>query len=53
MKKYQIQDREAGNIIEDCKTYQSAIKQVVQYELIDKAEGNYTYDFYEIVEVER
>lgn len=50
-KKYIIQDREAGNIIEEFSTIQEAERELAQYEEHDKAEGTYTHDFYEIIEV--
>ena len=41
-------DRECGNIIEYTETLEEAELVVRDYEEIDKAEGNYTPDFYEI-----
>jgi len=49
MKKYKIQDREAGNVIESGLTQKQADQMLVKFEDTDKAEGNYTPDFYEIV----
>jgi putative IMPACT (imprinted ancient) family translation regulator len=49
--KYIIQDSEAGNVIEEVSSFEEAQKVVDKYETIDKNEGTYTPDFYEIVEV--
>ena len=45
-----IRDREAGNYIEAVETYEEALETIEQYEEEDKRDGNYTEDFYEIVE---
>lgn len=50
MKKYLIQDREAGNVIEECDTLEEAEKVLAEYEAEDEKDGTYTPDFYEIVE---
>lgn len=50
MKKYLIQDREAGNVIEECDTLEEAEKVLADYEAEDEKDGTYTPDFYEIVE---
>ena len=50
MKKYIIQDREAGNIITKVDTLEEAKRLLEAYETMDKEEGTYTPDFYEIVE---
>ena len=47
-----IRDREAGNYIEAVETYEEALERVEEYEEEDKKDGNYTEDFYEIVEAE-
>lgn len=52
MKKYIIQDREAGNIIDAFDTLEEAKAELNLYELSDKADGIYEEDFYEIVEGE-
>jgi hypothetical protein len=49
---YIIQDREAGNIIEECETFEQAEEKIKEYERIDRKDGTYTQDFYEVVEVE-
>jgi hypothetical protein len=49
---YQIQDREAGNPIEDCTTYEEAIQKLAAYEASDREDGIYTPNYYAIVEVE-
>lgn len=46
-----IRDREAGNVIDEFKTYDEALDRLWAYEEEDKADGNYTEDFYEIVEM--
>lgn len=43
-----IRDREAGNVIETGLTFEKARRMLVAFEIIDKKEGNYTEDFYEI-----
>ena len=48
---YLIRDYEAGNIIESCNTLEEAQTIVKQYEMQDKADGTFTEDFYEIVNV--
>lgn len=52
MKKYKIQDREAGNIIEENLTFEQAQEMVLAFVKADKKEGNYTPEFYEIKEME-
>jgi len=49
---YQIQDREAGNVIEVFSSFADAQNAILKYENDDKADGNFTPDFYEIVAVE-
>ena len=46
---YIIRDKEAGNVIAKFESYTEAEKELINYELADKADGNYTDDFYEIV----
>ena len=50
MKTFKIQDSEAGNFIEGGLSYEEAVQQVKEHEIEDKNDGNYTEDFYEIVE---
>lgn len=52
MKKYKIQDREAGNVIEENLTFEQAQEMVLAFVKADKKEGNYTPEFYEIKEME-
>lgn len=52
MKKYIIQDREAGNVIDEFDTIEAAEKCLAEYEEQDRADGTFTQDFYEIAEVE-
>lgn len=47
---YKIQDREAGNIIENFKSYAEAKNALTNYEAADIASQTFTHDFYEIVE---
>ena len=47
---YRIQDREAGNIIEVGLSLIEAEKILAGYEAEDKKDGEYTPNFYEIVE---
>ena len=51
MNKYKIQDREAGNVIDYFETMEEAEKTLLEYEKIDREEGTYTRDFYEIKKV--
>lgn len=51
MKTYKIIDREAGNVIDyGFKTPESAVLKLKEFEKIDKDEGNFTPDFYEVAE---
>lgn len=43
-------DREAGNIIEQFETIEDAIKAIKAYEEKDKKNGDYTPDFYDIMD---
>lgn len=47
--KYIIRDREAGNEIDEFDTMEEAQEELARYEEIDKMDGDYTPDFYEIV----
>ena len=47
-----IRDREAGNRIEAVETYEEALELVEEYEEEDEKDGNFTENFYEIVEAE-
>ena len=49
-KSFYIQDREAGNKIDSFNTLSEAQKALAMYEEVDKADGTYTPNFYEIVE---
>ena len=49
---YAIQDREAGNLIEYCNTKHEAEIRLKEFERIDKEEGIYEPNFYEICEIE-
>lgn len=46
---YVIRDREAGNEIDEFETMEEALEELARYEEIDKMDGDYTPDFYEIV----
>lgn len=50
MAKYIIQDREAGNIIDEFKSLEEAQQELEKYERQDKEDKCYTRNFYEIVE---
>ena len=50
MKKFKIQDREAGNEIDVFESYEEAKAALEEYEAQDKKDGIYEPDFYEIVE---
>ena len=50
MKKYIIQDRETGTLIDVFSTRHEAEQALAFYEKQDKEDGNYTKDFYEIKE---
>lgn len=52
MERYIIQDRQAGNKIEEFDSLQEAQNKLQEYEEQDKAEGIYEKNFYEIVEKE-
>jgi len=47
---YKIQDREAGNVIDTGLTLKHAERLLKHYEKVDKQEGTYKPDFYEIKE---
>lgn len=49
MEKFIIQDREAGNKIDVFNSLAEAEAELAKYEEIDKSEGTYTPDFYEII----
>ena len=51
MKKYVLRDKEAGNYINEYLTLQDAENSLKDFESIDKANNEYTPDFYEIKEV--
>lgn len=48
---YIIRDREAGNKITTCESYEQAVALVTEYEKQDIADGSFVPSFYEIVEV--
>ena len=50
MAKYIIQDREAGNIIDEFNTLEEAQQELEKYERQDKQDKCYSRNFYEIVE---
>jgi len=51
MKKYIIQDSEAGNFIDGFVTLEQAIKALKNYEEEDKKDNIFVADFYEIKEI--
>lgn len=50
MKKFIIQDREAGNKIDEFDTLEEAQKALAEYEEQDSQDGSFSPEFYEIVE---
>jgi hypothetical protein len=52
MKNYQIQDKEAGNVIEAYLTHEQAETKLKEYEEMDILDDTFTPAFYEIVEME-
>ena len=46
--RYIIRDREAGNVIDSFDTPDEAKNELMKFEKVDKKEGSYTPDFYEI-----
>ena len=52
VKFYQVQDKEAGNIIETNLNLDAAKAMVIRFEADDKANDIYVPDFYQIVEME-
>ena len=49
--KYQIQDRESGNVIESRLSLEEAKTQVAIWEQEDKDNNAYVAEFYEIIEM--
>ena len=49
---YEIRDREAGNVIDVFDKLEDAKKEVEKYEQMDKEDGNFSNNFYEIKEIE-
>lgn len=50
MKKYYTADKETGTFIDEFDNYEDALSAISQYEEQDRADGNYTRDFYDIVD---
>lgn len=50
MTKFNIQNRETGDVIDTLPDYDQAVLLVEQYERQDKSNGDYVNDFYEIAE---
>lgn len=46
-----VRDREAGNIIEIVKSVEAGKKLIEEYEEMDKRDGIYEENFYEVAEV--
>lgn len=46
-----IRERESGTFIDEFDTFEEAFLELDWYETCDKIEGNYTENFYEIVEM--
>lgn len=51
MKLY-VSDRETGTFIEEVESIDEGLKLIDQYEAIDQEEGNYSPNFYDIVDEE-
>ena len=51
--RYQIRDRQAGNLIEEAATFEEARQIILEFEKDDEKEGTYTPDFYEIYDTEK
>lgn len=51
MKKYRIQDREAGNVIDDYTTRRKAEMALKRFEKQDRRDGIFAENFYEIIEI--
>lgn len=49
--KYIVRDRQCGWVIEECETYEEAIDVIKEFEKEDKANNEYTPDYYEIVNI--
>ncbi len=47
-----VRDREAGNIIEIAQNIEAGQKLIEKYEEMDKRDGIYEENFYEVAEVE-
>lgn len=47
-KRFSVQDMETGNIIDYFDSISEACKAIERYEAMDKEDGNYTEDFYEV-----
>lgn len=52
MKKLYVADKETGTFIEEVASVEEGQELIRQYEEKDKAEGQYTEDFYNIVDEE-
>jgi hypothetical protein len=52
MKKFILQTKETGAFIDEFTSIIDAQEELKDYEKCDKSEGNYTTEFYEIVEKE-
>jgi len=51
--KLAIRSSLSGDVIEEVPTLQEAWDTITKYELEDKADGNYTDNFYEVYDLER
>lgn len=52
MGKIYTADKEAGNIIEECKSIKDALQKIKEYEEEDKNNGCYKPNFYDVVNEE-
>ncbi len=51
MTTYKIIDREAGNVIESGLSHDQALAKIKAFDAADKADGTFTPDFYEMVQI--
>lgn len=51
--KYYTADKETGTIIDEFDTLEEAIAEIKKYEEIDKIEGTYEDEFYDVVNEDR
>jgi len=52
MIKYVIRDREGGNVIDEFRTREEAVRKLREFEDEDRLDGVFVRNFYEIAEIE-